>query len=245
MKKSRPLLSIRYWFGQSKIFRDLTWLQSFDDWKPGMRFALKLGLELGCRFSNFDHIVIWFVDDLAPGVVHNRERSRLDEPRLVCVNAGSPSEVISNPNQLSDFLVEQAASVCFHLAAQDDLDTGIIGIARSEVLSDKDETKIWLRSKNRQVSDYFLEPYIQLKGLGATALYGFRITSNGNLIRDRLVIESSLHEVLALTFSYSIRKDAVVFNTRPGIRGNAYAEHYRTRGFDVPIRVPLSVLGIE
>lgn len=138
--------------------------------------------------------------------------------------------LIAEDNYIFSFVREKCGA--------EDID---LKIARNELLRGEVKTLILLKSKVRVLKNLLIEPFIKASGYSLSAMQVFvKLTSLlTNQSCMKMIIETDPTEALSLIDSFVIEKGELVAMPRTTKYGSSFAKKYRSRGFRVPVTVPI------
>ena len=142
------------------------------------------------------------------------------------------------------YTVNFTARILAEIAQSERADLGPIETAKHRILSTKEDTPIYLRSKNKTEKGYLIEPWLKLKGSYTwnTLLYVTLTNTEKKNGQTKLVIESDYLTVCALADKFSINDGYLILKpTKTGF----LTDQYTRSGFKLPIRVPLVDFDID
>ncbi|HEY9774879.1 MAG TPA: hypothetical protein V6C81_14040 [Planktothrix sp.] len=211
-----------------------------------MRFALKLAEDCAYRFGDFNCLDIHLTPAAADGAIKIWDEKW--EPWAQHIDLGCPLEMLlkADDNQATNIIANALLELASMLSAQ----TQPIEAVRAELIANGADTIIWMKSKRVERKRYTIAPYFKVKGLRPDFVQVFvrliepaRKTSeqSGETFKDYLVIETDDLEAFSLVGSISLKGDRLFVFPKTSAQGEASAQAYKSRGFSLPIEVPVSL----
>ena len=202
-----------------------------------IRFARKLFEDWAFELGQFDHLYVHLTPELADAQIEIWTRK--PETWQENVDLGF-SEDFSKSLDV-DGMTILIASILSKLARKSGCETKAIEAVKNELLATGDDTKIWMQSREKKTLKYTIKPFFKVKGCGhdTVQVYLSIMKNASNEVFEKLIIETKAEIAFGLTGAISIKNDVLTVKPRAGMWGSTFAAIHRSRGFVVPIRVPL------
>jgi hypothetical protein len=213
-----------------------------DGWiyQTGIRFALLLAKKHNFQLSPCDYILIDSADISVDTIELTGVIPELSKV-MFHVKAGFSEELFDEKDG-HVYLVNLIARVLTGIAILEGSDTEPIEKVRQELLVSGADTEIYWPEKVTKSGQYLIEPFIKIKGYGATStLLYVRLTErHTGRTATRLVLQTNLYEVFGLTGKFSVTNGELIIKSDPKPKTNIWILSYSGRGYTLPIRVELS-----
>lgn len=100
----------------------------------------------------------------------------------------------------------------------------------------------WMAKRTYQTSKYLVEPFCIEKGYDNFVFQIYLKVTDRKIGRssERLVIEAHHDEALSLLDKIVVKKDNIILQPRKTLWGSTLAGLYRSRGFEVPVTIPIT-----